>query len=170
MTKTCFIVAGPNGAGKTTFAETYLPKEVGCFNFVNADHIAKGLSPLKPESSSIEAGRILFRKIDQFRKTSLTFSFETTLSGTGHVGRIKKLKEDGFRIVIYYLKLSSPELAIARVRNRVLEGGHNIPEVDIRRRFERSWDNFTSLYRDLADDWIVFDNSEDLTRIIEESQ
>lgn len=108
--------------------------------------------------------------MDGFVASGETFSFESTLSGTGYAGRIERMKTAGYRIVIFYLKLSSPDLAVARVGGRVLEGGHNVPEDDIRRRFKRSWTNFTGIYRHLADKWIVFDNSGLEPRIVEESQ
>lgn len=170
VNKTLFIVAGPNGAGKTTFAEFYLPNEVKCFDFINADLIAKGISPLRPESAGIEAGRILFRRMENLSTRGLTFAFESTLSGHGHLERIRRLRAKGYRVVIYYLKLPSPELAIERVKNRVREGGHDIPEKDLRRRFDRSWQNFIRLYRPLADKWIVFDNSGDAPIVLEESE
>jgi predicted ABC-type ATPase len=169
MTKICYIVAGPNGAGKSTFAESFLPNEANCFYFVNADMIAKGIAPLRPESAGIEAAKILFRKIEEFSNKGITFAFESTLSGTGHLQRIDRLKKKGYRIVIYYLRLVSADLAVERVKCRVLEGGHNIPEADVRRRFTRSWQNFTMLYRKLADEWIVFENSGDEPTILERS-
>jgi predicted ABC-type ATPase len=169
MKKTCFIVAGPNGAGKSTFAESFLPNEANCFYFVNADMIAKGISPLRPENAGVEAGKILFRKIEEYSNRDITFAFESTLSGTGHLRRIESLKKNGYRIVIYYLQLASEVLAIERVRCRVREGGHNIPDADIRRRFKRSWLNFRKLYRNLADEWIVFDNSGDDPIVLESS-
>jgi len=169
MTKTCFIVAGPNGAGKTTFAEAYLPNDAGCYNFINADLIAAGISPLRPEGAGIEAGRILLRKMDEFVRQGVTFGFETTLSGTGYASRIREMKVRGYRVVIFYLRIPSPELAVARVRGRVREGGHSIPEKDILRRFDKSWTNFRELYKPLADKWIVFDNSGEKPRILEQS-
>lgn len=168
MAKTCFIVAGPNGAGKTTFAATYLPNEAECFNFINADLIAAGISPLRPENARIEAGRILLTKMEDFISDSTTFGFESTLSGKGYARRLNQMKEWGYRIVIFYLKIPSPELAVARVRERVIEGGHNVPEEDIRRRFEKSWSNFCDVYRPLADNWVVFDNSGEEPIILEQ--
>ncbi len=167
MTKTCYILAGPNGAGKTTFAEHYLPKVVGCVHFINADMIAKGLSPFRPEMASVEAGKLLFHKMEAFSREGISFAFETTLSGKAHIARIHNLKVLGYRIVIYYLKLSSPDLAVERVACRVREGGHVIPEETIRRRFTRSWENFEKNYRELADEWIVFDSDERNPKIIE---
>jgi predicted ABC-type ATPase len=169
MAKTCFIVAGPNGAGKSTFAQTYLPVDAGCFNFINADLIAAGIAPLRPEEAGLEAGRILLRKMDDFTAQEATFGFESTLSGAGYANRIRDMKSAGYRIVIFYLKIPSPELAVARVRGRVKEGGHNVPEADIRRRFDKSWTNFRNLYRPLADQWIVFDNSGVRPAILEQS-
>ena len=170
MPKTCFIVAGPNGAGKTTFAESYLPNEAGCFNFINADLIAAGISPLRPELAGLEAGRILLRKMDEFVAHDATFGFETTLSGTAYARRLRAMKEESYRIVLFYLKLPSADLAVARVHERVAEGGHHVPEKDIRRRFFKSWKNFEELYRPLADKWIVFDNSGEKPAILDESQ
>lgn len=169
MDKTCFIVAGPNGAGKTTFASTYLPNEARCFNFINADLIAAGISPLRPEEAGLEAGKILLAKMEDFIAGAATFGFESTLSGSAYVGRMVQMKEAGYRIVIFYLKIPSPELAVARVRERVKEGGHDVPEKDIRRRFDRSWSNFCELYRPLAHKWIVFDNGGEEPIILEQS-
>jgi len=169
MAKTCFIVAGPNGAGKTTFAETYLPNEAGCSLFINADLIAGGISPLRPELGAFEAGRILLRKMDEFIERGDTFGFETTLSGTAYANRIRDMKGRDYRIVIFYLKLPSADLAVARVRARVIEGGHDVPEEDIRRRFDTSWSNFEQIYRPLADKWIVFDNSGEYPLILDDS-
>ncbi|MGV7229623.1 MAG: zeta toxin family protein [Nitrospirales bacterium] len=167
MAKTCYIVAGPNGAGKTTFATSYLPNEAQCFNFINADLIASGISPFRPEDAALEAGRILLEKMEDFIAEAASFGFESTLSGKAYANRISQMKEAGYRIVIFYLKIPSPDLAIARVRERVREGGHDVPKNDILRRFEKSWINFCELYRPLADKWIVFDNSGEDTIILE---
>lgn len=168
MSKTCFIIAGPNGAGKTTFAETYLPAEGRCEYFINADLIAYGLSPLHPERAGIEAGRLLFRKMDAYAEKGLTFAVESTLSGMGYVRRINRLKSMGYRIVIYYLRLASPEVAVYRVRQRAAQGGHWVPEADVRRRFHRSWANFQETYRTLADEGIIFDNTGSDRIVLEE--
>lgn len=169
MPKTCFIVASPNGAGKSTFAQSFLPNEAGCFNFINADLIAAGIAPLRPEMAGLEAGRILLWKMDAFVDEEATFGFETTLSGTGYVGRIQKMKGSGYRIVLFYLWVPSADFAVARVRSRVVEGGHNVPEEDLRRRFTKSWNNFESIYQGLADKWIVFDNSGEEPIVLQES-
>ena len=169
MVKQCYIIAGPNGAGKTTFAETYLPAEGACLNFVNADLIAAGLSPLSPSRVSLEAGRLLLARIDRLASRGESFAFETTLSGLGYCRRIRDWRRSGYRITIYFLKLPEVDLAIERVHLRVSQGGHDVPELDIRRRFERGWHNFEHHYKALADSWMVFDNSAETPRIVEES-
>jgi len=169
MEKTCYIVAGPNGAGKTTFAAVYLPKEAECFHFINADLIAAGISPLRPEDAGLEAGRILLAKMDRFISEGVSFGFESTLSGTAYARRVCEMKKVGYRIVIFYLKIASPILAVARVKERVKEGGHNVPEKDVFRRFDKSWSNFCEIYRPLADKWIVFENSIGNPIILEQS-
>lgn len=159
MQKKCYIIAGPNGAGKTTFANDFLPIEAECLNFINADLIAAGLSPYQPEKMGIEAGRIMLKKIAECVFKGESFAFETTLSGKLYEKKIKNWKLKGYKIIIYYLKLPSVEIAIERVNMRFINGGHNVPENDIRRRFERSWVNFQKIYKTLADSWIVFDSS-----------
>ena len=166
----CYIIAGPNGAGKTTFANEFLPVEAECLNFVNADLIAAGLSPFQPEKMAIEAGRLMIRNINDCIRCRESFAFETTLSGKGYVNKIKDWKANQYEIIIYYLRIPTAEFAIERVKLRVSQGGHNIPEQDIRRRFERSWTNFQQIYKSLADSWIVFDTSENQPVIIDESE
>lgn len=168
--KQCYIVAGPNGSGKTTFAKTFLPNEGQCLQFINADLIAEGLSPLNPESAALEAGRIMLHKIEEAVAKGESFAFESTLSGKNYVDRIRVWKDKGYKIGIYYLKLSGIDIAVDRVRLRVAEGGHNIAEGTIRRRYQRSWDNFLSIYQPLADFWTVFDNTGESPVILEESQ
>ena len=138
----CVIIAGPNGAGKTTFARQFLPKDAGVVNFVNADLIAAGLSPLRPESALIAAGRLLLREIDRLAEARENFAFETTLSGLGYVGRIKRWRRAGYRVELVFLRLSSANLACRRVASRTRTGGHDVPEADIRRRFDRGRRNF----------------------------
>lgn len=167
--KTCYIIGGPNGAGKTTFARTFLPEEGGCPHFVNADLIAAGLSPLAPSAAAVPAARIVLERLDELVARNATFAFETTFSGRGYLRRVEQWKQAGYRIVMFYLRLPSVELAIERVKIRVSEGGHHVPEGDIRRRYERGWRNFEQLYRTLADKWIVFDNSGEEAKILEES-
>jgi len=163
-------LAGPNGAGKTTFANEFLPIEAECLNFINADLIAQGLSPFQPDKMTIEAGRLMIKQINDRVRKNDSFAFETTLSGKGYAKKIERWKNQGYEIVLYYLKLPSVEFAIERVKLRVSKGGHNVPLRDIIRRFERSWNNFIEVYMPLADSWVVFDTSGDLPKIIDESE
>ncbi|MBU1152580.1 Zeta toxin family protein [bacterium] len=170
MEKKCYILAGPNGAGKTTFANEFLPIEAECLNFINADLIAQGLSPFQPDKMAIESGRLMVEHIDDCVRKNESFAFETTLSGKGYIKKINEWKKEKYEIIIYFLKLPSVEFAIERVKLRVAHGGHNVPEQDVRRRFERSWYNFTMFYKFLADSWIVFDTSGNIPVILDESE
>ena len=154
----CYIIAGPNGAGKTTFAEVYLPNEGDCIHFVNADLIAKGISPFDPELGSIAAGRILLERVNDLVGRREDFAFETTLSGEGMKERIKNWKDQGYRIKLIFLKLPNVETAKARVRNIVLEGGHNVLAATIERRFERGLQQIDN-YKKIVDEWVIYDNS-----------
>jgi predicted ABC-type ATPase len=150
MTKICYIIAGPNGAGKTTFATEFLPLEANCVNFINADLIAGGLAPFKPEKVALKAGKIMLQQIDECMRKGESFAFETTLSGRTYIKKIREMKSIGYKVIICFLKLATVELAVERVRLRVAEGGHNVSESDIKRRFKRSWSNFQTLYKPLA--------------------
>ena len=172
MTKTkrrprCILIAGPNGAGKTTFARRYLPENAGVVHFVNADLIASGLSPLKPEIAAIAAARMVLGELDRLVADRADFAFETTLSGLTYLRRLNSWKRAGYRIDIVYLKLSSSRLALRRVAARVRQGGHNVPQADVARRFVRGWDNFQRVYRSLADSWAVYDNSGRAPQLLE---
>ncbi len=147
MNKKCYIIAGPNGAGKTTFANEFLPVEVECLNFINADLIATGLSPFDPRKMAIEAGRLMIYHIDECVRKQESFAFETTLSGRHYLKKISDWKKKQYEIIIYYLRLPSVEFAIERVKLRVSQGGHNVPEKDIKRRYHRSWENFKNHYK-----------------------
>lgn len=149
----CIVIAGPNGAGKTTFARAYLLKE-HVVHFVNADLIASGLSPLKPELASLAAGRLVLQEVERLAAARADFAFESTLSGIGYVKRLKEWKRVGYQIEIEYIQLGTPRLAIRRIENRVKLGGHSIPEEDALRRFDRSWNNFVSEYRLLSTDGV----------------
>jgi predicted ABC-type ATPase len=159
VTPRCLLIAGPNGAGKTTFAREYLPHDVRVLNFVNADLIATGLSPLKPELAAIAAARLVLEEIDRLTDRRADFAWESTLSGMTYAKRIRAMKEFGYHVEIIYLQLASPQLALRRIASRVRQGGHNVPKVDVLRRFTRSWSNFQNTYRPLADAWAVYDNS-----------
>jgi predicted ABC-type ATPase len=155
----CIVVAGPNGAGKTTFAKEYLPHVARVIHFVNADLIAGGLSPLKPELAAIAAARVVLTEIDRLTSEKVNFAFESTLSGLTYFRRIQSWKLAGYRIEIVYLRLSSPELAIRRIAARVRHGGHDVPRQDVVRRFKRGWENFKNIYQPMADSWAIYDNS-----------
>lgn len=155
----CVVVAGPNGAGKTTFAREYLPNDARVLNFFNADLIAGGLSPLKPELAAIAAGRLVLKEIDRLVERRADFAFESPLSGLGYISRLREMKQNGHHIEIIYLKIFSSRLAMNRIKSRVQQGGHDVPRVDVHRRFARSWRNFEEHYRPLADRWAVYDNS-----------
>jgi predicted ABC-type ATPase len=163
----CILIAGPNGAGKTTFARDFLPNEAGVIHFVNADLIASGLSPLKPEDAAVAAARILLAELDRLVRARASFAFESTLAGIGHAARLRRMKRARYRIEIVYLKLGSPQLALQRIRARVKQGGHDVPRDDVLRRFGRSWQNFERIYRKLADRWSVYDNSADKPVLLE---
>ena len=154
-----YIIAGPNGAGKTTFAKEFLPEYAHCNNFINADLIAAGLAPFSPAKVQLKAGKLLLEQIDRFLKEKVDFAFESTLSGKTYLTLFKEAKSRGYNLTIFYLSIPSSLLAEGRVKQRVKEGGHNIPTVDIKRRFKRSWKNFITLYAPLAHSWILFDNS-----------
>ena len=161
------MIAGPNGAGKTTFARRYLPENARVVHFVNADLIASGLSPLKPEIAAIAAARMVLGEIDRLVADRADFAFETTLSGLTYMHRLKAWKRAGYRIDIVYLKLGSSRLALRRVAARVRQGGHNVRQADVLRRFIRGWENFQRIYRPLADSWAVYDNSGRAPRLLE---
>jgi predicted ABC-type ATPase len=153
-----FIIAGCNGAGKTTAAYNLLPEVFKTIEFVNADEIARGLSPFNPTGVAFQAGRIMLSRLNQLVEESESFSFETTLSGLSYFNFIKKAKEKGYGITFFFVCLNSVELAIERVAIRVSKGGHTIPEDVIRRRYAKGLHNFT-VYAALADDWYIYDNS-----------
>ena len=163
----CVIIAGPNGAGKTTFAREFLPKDAAVINFVNADLIAGGLSPFRPELAALAAGRLVLKELDRLFATRADFAFESTLSGTGYLGRLRRWKAAGYRVEIVYLRVTSPQLSIRRIAARVIQGGHDVPTRDVMRRFDRSWRNFETVYRPMADAWAVYDNSGSEPRLLE---
>ena len=164
----CIVIAGPNGVGKTTFAREFLPKDARVTHFVNADLIAGGLSPLRPELAALAGGRLFLGELDRLARSRADFAFESTLSGLSYLQRLKMWKHAGYRIEISYLRLSSPQLALRRIAARVRQGGHNVPRVDVLRRFNRSWHNFQKFYRPLADVWTMYDNSGERPVLIEQ--
>ena len=154
-----YIIAGCNGAGKTTASYTVLPEMLGCKEFVNADEIAKGLSPFNPESVAIEAGRLMLQRMDDLLSEGSDFAFETTLSTRSYVKFIERAQAKGYLVTLLYFWLPPPEQAIERVATRVREGGHNIPSDVIRRRYANGIKNLTALYIPLCNYWAIYDNS-----------
>jgi predicted ABC-type ATPase len=153
------IIAGPNGAGKTTFAEQFLLREANCPDFINADLIAQGLSPYSQDTVAFEAGRIMLSQIRSHAEAGKSFAFETTLSGTGYGRLIPHWQAAGFRVHLVFLSVPLVEIALARIRARVSQGGHDVPEPVVRRRFERGRRNFEQVYRKLVDSWALYDSS-----------
>ena len=163
----CIVIAGPNGAGKTTFAREFLPKDAGIVHFVNADLIASGISPLRPELAAIAAGRLYLRELDRLARARVSFAFESTLSGLTYVARLKRWRSLGYRVEIVYLRLRSVRLALRRIAARVRQGGHPVAREDVVRRFDRGLEHFERIYRPLADRWSVYDNSGTRPRLLE---
>jgi predicted ABC-type ATPase len=163
----CIIIAGPNGAGKTTFARDYLPGIARLIHFVNADLIAGGISPLRPELAAIAAGRMVLRELNRLVEASAEFAFESTLSGLHYAKRLEDWKRRGYLIEIVYIRLASPQLALSRIAGRVRQGGHDVPRTDVIRRFKRGWTNFQNVYQPLADHWAIYENSESKPRLLE---
>jgi predicted ABC-type ATPase len=161
-----YIIAGPNGAGKTTFAREFLPQYAGCKEFVNADLIAQGLSPFSPEAAAFRAGRLMLEQIRLLGQRRCDFAFETTLSGKTYLPLLRELQGNGYSVHLFYLWLPSVELALARVAERVRQGGHDVPEDVVRRRFDKGLRNLFQFYRPLLDSWMIFDNSTDMPRLI----
>ena len=153
------IIAGPNGAGKTTFAREFLPREANCPAFVNADLIAAGLSPLRPEVAAVRAGRLMLREIKAKASAEESFAFETTLSGRGYARQIPRWQASGYWVEIFFLSLPSVDIAIRRVKARVAKGGYDVPENVIRRRFGAGLSNFRRVFAPLVDGWKLYDNS-----------
>lgn len=153
------MIGGPNGAGKTTFAREFLPQEANCPAFINADLIAAGLAPFAPESAAIRAGRVMLAEIGRHFAARDSFAFETTLAGRGYLRSIRLWQAAGYRVKLPLLSLQHPEQAIARVAERVRQGGHDVPEDTIRRRFHAGIANFYALYAPLVDAWVWYDNT-----------
>lgn len=160
MTKRLYIIAGCNGAGKTTASFTILPEILNCKEFVNADEIAKGLSPFQPEKVSFEAGRIMLNRINELLFENETFAFETTLSTKSYKGKILEARKAGYYVTLLFFWLQNIELAEARVKIRVQEGGHNIEPDVIKRRYLRGIVNLFEIYLPIVDSAFIFDNSE----------
>ncbi len=154
-----YMIAGPNGAGKTTSAMALLPDVLHCHEYVNADAIAAALSPFNPDSTALKAGRLMLDRIHQLAEQKVDFAFETTGASKSFAPFLTNCKKHGYYVTALYLWLHSPKLALNRVANRVKNGGHNIPELVVRRRYHRSLKNFFTLYTPLSDEWSIYDNS-----------
>ncbi len=164
------IIAGPNGAGKTTFAREFLPNEAGCPRFLNADLIAAGLAPFAPESAALQAGRLMLQELERHVAARRSFAFETTLSGRAYLPKIAQWQQAGYRVKLIFLQLDSAEEAMARVAQRVRQGGHHIPDAVVRRRFAAGLANFQSLYAPVVDAWALYDNSGDMPVLLDWSE
>jgi len=164
--KKIVIIAGPNGAGKTTFALEFLPREADCPDFINVDLIATGLSPFDPDRAAIRAGRLMLEEIRRRVRAGSSFAFETTLSGRHYARMIPRWRAMSYHVKIIFLNLPTADLAVARVAARVAQGGHNVPEFVVRRRFDSGLRNFHNVYQALVDHWILYDNSGSIPRQI----
>jgi predicted ABC-type ATPase len=168
--KTVYIIGGSNGAGKTTLAETVLPDYLKVDEFVNADQIAGGMSAFRPETVSIDAGKAMLNRIHELAAAGQDFAFETTLASRTFAPFLQELKSRGYTVILIYVWLRSPRLALRRVRLRAAKGGHDVPEAIVTRRYKRGLENLRKLYLPIADGWFVFDNSAPRPELIAECQ
>lgn len=160
MKKTLYIIAGCNGAGKTTASFSILPEILNCKEFINADEIAKGLSPFQPETVAINAGKIMINRIDDLILSEVNFAFETTLSSKSYQSKIKFAQKHKYKVILLFFWLDNVNLAIERVKQRVDEGGHCIANDVIKRRYFRGIKNLFEIYMPIVDETMIFDNSE----------
>jgi len=160
MSKNLYIISGCNGAGKTTASYTVLPEVLDCREFVNADEIARGLSPFNSESVAIEAGRLMLSRIEELLERDESFSIETTLATKSYINLVRRAQAQGYNVRVLFFWLNSPELALQRVAERVEKGGHNIPADVIRRRYVAGIRNLFRLFMREVDYWEIYDNSE----------
>ena len=161
-----YIIAGPNGAGKTTASYTLLPEMLNCINFVNADEIARGLSPFSPNAVDVQAARIMLQRIDELLLQKADFAIETTLATRSYVQLVKRAQAIGYKVHLLFFYLESPEQAIQRVAQRVKEGGHGIPKEVIRRRFKLGITNLIKLFIPICDSVLVYNNIKTPAQII----
>jgi len=163
-----YIIAGPNGAGKTTLSYTVLPEIFDCFEFVNADEIAKGISPLIPEKAGIRSGRLMLQRIKELILLNESFAIETTLSTKSYKQLVQSAKNKNYEVILLFLTLDSVELAIQRVSSRVKEGGHNIDKDVIVRRYKNGLQNLFNIYIPIVSKWIIVNNSSERFEFIAE--
>ncbi|MEM7810238.1 MAG: AAA family ATPase [Planctomycetota bacterium] len=166
---TVTVIAGPNGAGKTTFANRFLPANVAGKQFLNADLIAAGLSPFDPESQKVRAGRLVIERMRELVAARESFGFETTLAGRGYAKKLAAMSAAGYRVLFFFLWLPDAEWAVRRVAGRVREGGHDVPDDDIRRRYRKGLVHFFDLFAPIADEWELYDASALPPRLVVES-
>ena len=162
---TLYIIAGCNGAGKTTASYSVLPNLLECQEFVNADEIARGLSPFNPESMAIQAGKLMLQRIDILLNQRKTFAIETTLASRSYISLVRRAREAGYNVVLLFFWLPSPEIAVMRVAKRVAEGGHNIPVDIIHRRYWAGLENFFNCYAPIVDTWVLYQNLNETIKI-----
>ena len=160
MNKSLYIISGCNGAGKTTASYSVLPKMLDCLEFVNADEIARGLSPFNPESVAIEAGRLMLHRIEELLAKDETFALETTLATKSYINLVRRAQTKGYQVNVLFFWLRTPELALQRVAERVASGGHNIPEDIVRRRYVAGISNLFRIFIPEVDFWNIYDNSQ----------
>ena len=170
MSKQLYIIAGCNGAGKTTASFTILPEVLHCKEFINADEIAKGLSPFQPESVAMQAGRIMLARMDELLQKGETFAFETTLATKSYKQKIEWAQANGYEVILLFFWLDSPNMAKKRVAQRVTEGGHSIPSETIERRYHNGITNLFAIYIDMVDICYIFDNSEGRKELIAQKE
>ena len=170
MSKQLYIIAGCNGAGKTTASFTILPEVLDCKEFINADEIAKGLSPFQPESVAMQAGRIMLARMDELLQKGETFAFETTLATKSYKQKIEWAQANGYEVTLLFFWLDSPNMAKKRVAQRVAEGGHSIPSETIERRYHNGITNLFAIYIDMVDICYIFDNSEGRKELIAQKE
>ena len=159
VSKNLYIISGCNGAGKTTASYTVLPEILNCREFVNADEIARGLSPFNPEGMAIEAGRLMLKRIEELLQNDESFSIETTLATRSYLNLVHRAQAKGYQVHLLFFWLRTPDLAVLRVAERVQKGGHNIPENVIRRRYVVGINNLFRLFIPKVDYWDIYDNS-----------
>lgn len=164
--KNLYIIAGCNGAGKTTASFTILPDILDCKEFVNADEIAKGLSPFQPDKVAFEAGRIMLHRVNELLAHGETFAFETTLATKSYRSKVIEAQSKGYNVSLLFFWLNSTDLAIERVRTRVLEGGHNIPTDVIERRYVNGIKNLFNIYLPIVNECMIFDNSDGMPELL----
>lgn len=160
------VIGGPNGAGKSTTAARLLPRDLDIRQFVNADAIASGLSGFAPETVALQAGRIMLARLSELARQGEDFAFETTLASRSFVPFLRRLQRRGYAVHVIYVWLQSPDLAVARVAERVRRGGHDVPDAVVKRRYWRGLANFRQLYLPLADSWVLCDNSGDSPLVV----